>query len=879
MPATGVDRLITTSLPEFLLLLLEPNAVLAMDAVKCLHSVVVCYDVQDFYKRYDVITRPPTASEWVGLDEFLYYCVSKIPAEFVAAGDEPAAAGYRCCMTVTDLMRMDAWIRLYDGVGPYVMKYLLHGCVLFVPLDRNVYYCVRGPPHQAGQYEVLQSFRAWAAGSRRNERAKPSKATAASFTVAGLLTAAKPICRGTDADDMMREIILQAQGCGDDETGLAALKCKLKVMADRDSLQTCRSIYKTTVGDPGQGEIPLCRVKRFATAVVRKIVPRQLFGAPANRDRYCDNLCKVLNFGMRHAFTAQHIVHGVKTTKVGWLKSVDAAQRTALLTGTLVWLTNSFVFNRILHFFRVVWTDTPSHGIAYFDKTRWAALCHAKISPLIDGEGGGSASGFFKQLVDVCDNSSHRNWNVCPYAKKPNGGVRLIFKLRQRNEHGAKQLMDHCLTFLRCLARTYPSEFRSVSRPQFFRGWTALQRERQDHRSSSMYYVRTDFRDAFTSFRQGKLLAVVWQRINERFGNRSQTLRVHSVDVVKVGGGGTVYCKKRKYCDGLPVPNFPAGSLVFYDGTTAVPLDRIWDVVRKCVRCNAVEWRGRRWAMTRGVVQGDRLSVALCDLLLADLQATHLQHAVGDGCGQLYRFVDDYVFVSHDRTAASRFLAAMCAGFDEYGLRLNHSKTETNLVEDGGSGETVKFLGFRLNPSTGEVTKDVSAYRNQRPLHFFDYELGRGFCGRTLYAKVTRPNQHPLPVALVCKSFNSVSTVARNLAFIVAHKAFAVIAAIKQYFFHLNPAFVLKTVHAIARLMYGKVCGLIRRSAVTPSQCKWIVYEVYATMFQVHFSDCDSRINCIVDQLRRYQSAVGHKCNDRILKMALNRCGFAKIFG
>jgi telomerase reverse transcriptase len=444
--------------------------------------------------------------------------------------------------------------------------------------------------------------------------------------------------------------------------------------------------------------------------------------------------------------------------------------------------------------------------------------------------------------------------------------------------------MDHCLTFLRCLARTYPPEFQSVSKPQFFRGWNALQRRHRPNNgyTSPVYYVRTDFRDAFTSFKQGKLLAVVWQRISERFGNRSQALRVHSVDVVKVGGGsGTVYCKKRKYCDGLPVPNFPSGSLVFYDGTTAVPLDRIWNVVRKCVRRNAVEWRGRRWVMTRGVVQGDRLSVALCDLLLADLQATRLERAISDSgaASQLYRFVDDYVFVSHDRAAASRFLTVMCAGFDEYGLRLNHSKTKTNLKEDGSSGETVKFLGFRLNPTTGEVTKDVSVYRNQRPLHFFDYELGRGFPGQTLYAKIIRPNQHPLPVALVCKSFNSVTIVARNLAFVVALKAFAVVTAIKQYFFHLNPTFVLKTVHAIARLMYGKVCGLIRRSAVTPSQCKWIVYEVYATMFQVHFSDSDSRITYIADQLRRCQSAIGQKCNDRILKMALKRCGFAKIFG
>lgn len=873
--SVNLNKFVTNNLPEFLLLALRPSDVFSMDVVvKSLHSVIVCYDVQYFYKNYQVIVSRPV--NVVSLEEFISYCESKVQSKFVVNHID-----YQCCMTISDLIRMETWARLYDCVGPYLMKFLFFNCLLFVPLRENIYYCVHTPSQQAGRYEVVQSFRTkagsrWITKKKQNNQNRDncSKTKPVCFNIAGLLKDIKTICRG-NADSMFREI-MQTDG-DDDDPCFDVLKSKLKIMANKDSLQTYKSIYKNTIGDSESNEIPLNRVKKFTNAVVCKVIPRELFGVNGNRDQYCENLYKVLNFGMFHDFTVQHIMHKIKVKKVKWLNRVSAEKRTEIMTKTLVWLTNVFVFGRIAHFFQMVTTNTPNNGIAYFAKNSWSKMCHEKISPLMSG------GEFFKEIRpdttepfgSLSSSTTYRNWKICPYAK-PNG-VRLIFKLRRKEVSSAhKQLMDNCLTFLRCLLRTYPAEFRSVSKSQFFHDWRALQESRNGLQMSPVYYVRTDFRDAFTNFEQDKLQAVVRDRIKEYFGKKSQTLNIHSMDVVKIGGGDSVYCKKRTYVDGLSVPNFPVGSLLFFDKTTTVPLSRIWDAIRRCVQCNAVKRGSRLWAMTRGIVQGDRLSLALCDLLLADLQATHLNDMVTGPFDRLYRFVDDYVFVSTNQTAARHFLDAMCSGFGEYGLQLNLSKTETNL---GGTDGLVKFLGFRLNAFTGEVTKDESAYRSRRPLHFFDYDLGRGTSGQALYAKMTGPNQHHVPAILVSKSFNSVATVARNLASIIAYKAYTFVAAVKQYLFHLNPAFLLKTVHAVARLMYAKICSLIRHSAVTPMQCKWIVYEVYTKMFRRHFPKNDGhRIIWTVDRIRDRQSAIGRKCNTRDLKMALRRYDFTKMF-
>lgn len=893
------NKYVTNSLPEFLLLAsvttLDGNA---MAATGCLRAVTVCYEPQSPYTCHETVTA--RRAELVALDEFTSYCDSKIQRHFADTADR-----YRCCMTVSDLIRMDPWIRLYDRIGPWLMRYLLFDCLLIVPVQRDAYYCVRTSYRNSGHYEALrQSFWTAAVNNVRknatmaknvqeNSAAAPKNvrgnSTAAANNVRGnsmampvyfnlidvLTHGATSISLPAEADDMFRGIVdalgeVSGPGYG---PCLDVLKRKLHVIAGRDSAPTYKAIYRDVVGDVAAAdEVPLSRVKKFAAAVVRKVVPRELFGINQNRDRYCENLCMLLNGGKTHVFTAQHVVHKIKVAKLRWLDGApDAGRRVTIMTATMMWLTLEFVFRRIARHFQIVATNTPNGGVAYFGKAGWASACFAKISPLMDG------NKFFRE-VPAPQNSSYRHWKVCPYAKA--NGIRLIFKLQQRETGAEKRLTDDCLMFLRCLTRTYPAEFRSVSRPQLFGDWRTFRECRTGSgRSSPVYYVRTDFKDAFTSIKQGKLLAVVRHQIERCFGNvwSRMEIDVHSVNAVSVVCDGSVYNKRIKYVDHLPEPDFPGGSLLFYQETTALSLTRIWDAVQAHVRRNAVRLGGRRWAVTRGLVQGDRLSVVLCDLLLADLQATHLKHLQADG-SRVFRFVDDHVFVSSDRTAALRFLAAMSVGFSEYGLELNWSKTQTNLVASADG--TFRFLGYRLNAITGEVIKDMTSYRNRRPLHYFDYGLGRGHPGRTLYTKVARVNQRGVvPPMLVSRAFNSVGSAARNLASTVAYKAFAVVTAIKQYFLHLNPAFVSKTIHAIVRLVYAKARCLAQVAAITPMQCKWIAYEVYARMFHSHFCATDHRILWILDQVRELQTATARKCNTADLKTALRRHNFTKIFG
>ncbi|XP_050428232.1 telomerase reverse transcriptase-like [Adelges cooleyi] len=861
--AVNSTKYITNTLVEFLLLTVEPNSVLKSAAVKSLHSVVVCYDVQHFYRTRKCFIDTRDVS--IGLDEFQSYCDSKV---FSKCGAARQSNGYHCLMTVGELIKLPEWAGLYAVVGPAVMKFLLFDCLLFVPHRENVYFCVDSSSGHCGRHEVLQAFRSmskfvWKDKSRKSFADNRTHAPKC-YKISDLFKNIKKPGQ-MDAAAMLTEI-RQTDVGGSVEYGQLSfepLRKILEKLSARDSRSAYKHMYYSAIDGHRSQAIPLGRIKKFAATVVRKIVPVEMFGTAGNRDQYQRNVSKILDSGMGHEFTVEHVVHKIKTSRAAWLRRVVSPAGTGAMAKTLTWLTNAFVFGRITQFFQVVTTNVPSYGIAYFAKPTWTSMYDRTVQPLTE-------SGFFQEVrPQTAAVVARRNWRVCPFAKLK--GIRLIFKLNR--EPRDKALMNDCLVFLRCLANAYPRT-KSVDKSKFFESWQSM-RVCLSKSKRPVYYVRTDFRDAFTSIKQQPLLAVLRSSIKRHFGAKSQELYMNTVDVVKWASGATVYCKKMKYFDGLPPPKFPDGALLFHDKSSIVSLNRIWNAVKTSVEGNAVTLHRRPMAMLRGIIQGDRLSTMLCDILLADLQSNQLKSCVSGPSRLLYRYMDDYLFVSFDRRAAEHFLATMSAGFEKYGLTINKDKTETNLygtTSDGGG--SVRFLGLRVHVDTGEITRDEQVFRGKRPLHFFDYGLAVR-PGKQLYRRVTSHYHYPLPIVLFSKTYNSPATVVRNLASVVAHKAFGVVTSAKQYFWHANPAFLWRLVRDVSNVVYAKMCSLRQHCAITPAQGRWIVYEVFKKMLHKYLP---TDTVWVIDQLRANQAKIESNSNVLTVKKSLRFYDFTKMF-
>lgn len=61
---------------------------------------------------------------------------------------------------------------------------------------------------------------------------------------------------------------------------------------------------------------------------------------------------------------------------------------------------------------------------------------------------------------------------------------------------------------------------------------------------------------------------------------------------------------------------------------------------------------GQRYVLQKGIPQGAMLSSVLCDIYYAHMEETSLSEFRDQGF--LYRYVDDYLFVTEDKALAER---------------------------------------------------------------------------------------------------------------------------------------------------------------------------------------------------------------------------------
>ena len=131
--------------------------------------------------------------------------------------------------------------------------------------------------------------------------------------------------------------------------------------------------------------------------------------------------------------------------------------------------------------------------------------------------------------------------------------------------------------------------------------------------------------------------------------------------------------------------------------------------------------------MNHGLVQGDCLSVPLCNVYYGHLVRRHLQEfteAVKDNqitgtdkdINVFARGMDDFIFASTSKCKAMHFLTRMKQGFPDYNCEIQKCKTMTNFSEGEGPNSKdnqVVFCGARIDPNNLSCRPDFSAYVNR----------------------------------------------------------------------------------------------------------------------------------------------------------------------
>ena len=129
-------------------------------------------------------------------------------------------------------------------------------------------------------------------------------------------------------------------------------------------------------------------------------------------------------------------------------------------------------------------------------------------------------------------------------------------------------------------------------------------------------------------------------------------------------------------------------------------------------------------------MQGDSLSMALCDLYYGDMVRRELWPAMvaatalkGDAERKrlFVRGVDDFVFASTDRGEAETFLSLMEKGFPNYGCNIRKEKTVTNLRN--ATASEFAFCGALLGADSLQARPDYGSYFGKSIVHSLKLNL------------------------------------------------------------------------------------------------------------------------------------------------------------
>ncbi|CCO32796.1 telomerase reverse transcriptase [Rhizoctonia solani AG-1 IB] len=160
-------------------------------------------------------------------------------------------------------------------------------------------------------------------------------------------------------------------------------------------------------------------------------------------------------------------------------------------------------------------------------------------------------------------------------------------------------------------------------------------------------------------------------------------------------------------------------------------MEDVLDLLEEHITDNIVRIGSELYRQVVGIPQGSVLSTLLCAIFYGDLERTKLVFTADPG-NVLLRFVDDYLFITTDVTAARKFLSIMHQGHPEYGCIIAEEKTLTNFVDVEThttvlppDAEYFPWCGRVIHMRELSVQWDYGRYNGRHVAHGLTVDYGR----------------------------------------------------------------------------------------------------------------------------------------------------------
>ena len=250
-------------------------------------------------------------------------------------------------------------------------------------------------------------------------------------------------------------------------------------------------------------------------------------------------------------------------------------------------------------------------------------------------------------------------------------------------------------------------------------------RNRTSNIDEFYYIVITDIKDAFGSInypQMKKILRELLPKLPTFLYFRTFTFR-HTI--------AKKHLIKKMICDNEldPPMTFDALTFIKENSCQKIEVKKTIEFVLQRMKAQTIQQKfgkARRFYLVKnqGILQGDTLSTALCNIYLGHLTQTYLKQfqeaTFKQTLGLFARGVDDFIFICKQKELAEKYLQVMENGFvTDYSCAIQASKTATNFTprNDVQEEKLLKFCGAIIDPLTLQCRPNFKAYHHKNVIY------------------------------------------------------------------------------------------------------------------------------------------------------------------
>ncbi|KAA8910572.1 hypothetical protein TRICI_004096 [Trichomonascus ciferrii] len=501
---------------------------------------------------------------------------------------------------------------------------------------------------------------------------------------------------------------------------------------------------KTIMGN--KDGLPMRAVIDFCQTVVGRVIPFPVFGSKDNWKHVMDCVARFVRLRKYEVFPLVKAFEGLKIKDIPWLGRTDIKisrpdffKRQRILLSVLHFIF-AILLVRVIRAYLVV-VEGPVNTIIYYREQVWHRVCSSEMA------------NFKAKLEPVCPhyhigisdpslkNASRTSLGASriKFLPKPGQGYRVISRLggsavdcpewmstltEETSKQNAKKLgsikypsvnsrLNH--VFLSLTTEAKDPAYLSARGPGVMDCFSQFPYKLASYKSSQpaasrFYSVKLDVCKAFDNIPTNLALDLA----RDLLSSPSYFFKLYNLLVMK---NKHLYTSERT--EAIPSDNplsvsqiskIKNGGIVADKEVESVESrERLLDLLSEHLNNNLLYNDGKYYRQVVGIPQGSSLSSLLCDIVYDDFEKRHL--TINPNTSMLFRYVDDFLFVSSNKMEAEDFLASMVRGFNEHGVSINPKKTVVNFTPESVAGEfTVavytEFVGRNINLDTLELGQD-----------------------------------------------------------------------------------------------------------------------------------------------------------------------------